>query len=205
MDTPTERAAAQGAGYRLFRRVVDARPEEIKALGWSWLYILAVFAANYWTGPIRDGVAVAGGIENLPWLFTGTLLGMLAVNPPFAALVAKLPRARFISITYRFFMANLVLFFLLLNGLGAEQSIWVGRVFFIWTSIFNLFVVSVFWALMVDLFNAEQGKRLFGFISAGATLGGIMGSSLTAMLARTIPPVYLLLASAPRKPRRRRD
>ncbi|HKA32415.1 MAG TPA: MFS transporter [Candidatus Binatia bacterium] len=180
----------------MFRRVVDARPEEVKALAWSWLYILAVFASYYVIRPIRDEIGVAGGIENLPWLFTGTLLGMLAVNPPFAALVAKLPRNRFISITYRFFMANLVLFFLLLKGAGAEQSIWIGRVFFIWTSIFNLFVVSVFWALMVDLFNAEQGKRLFGFISAGATLGGIMGSSLTAALAQYIPPVYLLLASA---------
>ena len=197
MDSPTERAdTARGPGNRLFRRLVDARPEEIKALAWSWLYILAVFASYYVIRPIRDEIGVAGGLENLPWLFTGTLLGMLAVNPPFAALVAKLPRARFISIAYRFFMANLVLFFLLLNGLGAEQSIWVGRVFFIWTSIFNLFVVSVFWALMVDLFNAEQGKRLFGFISAGATLGGIMGSSLTAALAQYIPPVYLLLASA---------
>jgi AAA family ATP:ADP antiporter len=196
MDSPTERADAHGAGYRLFRRVVDARPEEVKALAWSWLYILAVFASYYVIRPIRDEIGVAGGLENLPWLFTGTLLGMLAVNPPFAALVAKLPRARFISITYRFFMANLVLFFLLLKGAGMEESIWVGRIFFIWTSIFNLFVVSVFWALMVDLFNAEQGKRLFGFISAGATLGGIMGSSLTAALAQYIPPVYLLLASA---------
>ncbi|HEY1375124.1 MAG TPA: MFS transporter [Candidatus Binatia bacterium] len=185
-----------GRAYRLFRRIVDARPEEIAALAWSWLYILAVFASYYVIRPIRDEIGIAGGIENLPWLFTATLLGMLAVNPPFAALVAKLPRNRFISITYRFFMANLVLFFLLLKGAGAEQSIWIGRVFFVWTSIFNLFVVSIFWALMVDLFNAEQGKRLFGFISAGATLGGIMGSSLTAALAQYIPPVYLLLISA---------
>lgn len=197
MDPQTPSADRSPAtGYRLFRRVVDARPDEIKALAWSWLYILSVFASYYVIRPIRDEIGVAGGVENLPWLFTGTLLGMLAVNPPFAALVARLPRARFISIAYRFFMANLALFFLLLSGAGAEQSIWVGRVFFIWTSVFNLFVVSVFWALMVDLFNAEQGKRLFGFISAGATLGGIMGSSLTAALARYIPPVYLLLASA---------
>jgi len=197
MDPQTPSAdPARGAGHQLFRRIVDARPDEIKALAWSWLYILAVFASYYVIRPIRDEIGVAGGVENLPWLFTGTLLGMLAVNPAFAALVAKLPRARFIAIAYRFFLANLVLFFLLLRAAGPEQSIWIGRVFFIWTSVFNLFVVSVFWALMVDLFNAEQGKRLFGFISAGATLGGIMGSSLTAALARYIPPVYLLLASA---------
>jgi ATP:ADP antiporter, AAA family len=196
MDSQSPSDDPERSGGRFFRRVVDARPDEIQALAWSWLYILAVFASYYVIRPIRDEIGVAGGVENLPWLFTATLLGMLAMNPPFAALVASLPRARFIAIAYRFFIANLVLFFLLLRGAGAEQSIWIGRVFFVWTSIFNLFVVSVFWALMVDLFNAEQGKRLFGFISAGATLGGIMGSSLTAAIARTIPPVYLLLVSA---------
>src|SRR5262244_2594545 len=181
---------------RLLNRMIDVRPAELSALGWSWLYIFSVLSAYYILRPIRDEMGVAGGVENLQWLFTGTLFGMILVNPPFAALVAKLPRVRFISIAYRFFIANLLIFVLLLKMASAEQDIWIGRVFFIWTSIFNLFVVSVFWALMVDLFNAEQGKRLFGFISAGATLGGIMGSSLTAALAQYIPPVYLLLASA---------
>ncbi len=141
-------------------------------------------------------MGVAGGVENLQWLFTGTLVGMIAVNPPFAALVAKLPRVRFIAITYRFFIANLLLFIVLLAVASTEQNIWIGRIFFIWTSIFNLFVVSVFWALMVDVFDSEQGKRLFGFIAAGATLGGILGSSVTASLAKQLPATYLLLVSA---------
>src|SRR5436190_1761454 len=115
MDAGTQSTgAARGIGYRLLRRMIDARPEELKALAWSWLYILAVFASYYVIRPVRDEIGVSGGVENLPWLFTGTLLGMLAVNPPFAALVARLPRARFIAVTYRFFMANLLLFFLLL-------------------------------------------------------------------------------------------
>jgi AAA family ATP:ADP antiporter len=139
---------------------------------------------------------VAGGVENLPWLFTGTLLGMLAVNPPFAALVASLPRMRFIALTYRFFIANLLIFALLLYAATGAQNIWIGRVFFIWTSVFNLFVVSIFWAVMVDVFDSEQGKRLFGFIAAGATLGGIMGSSLTAALANHVASTMLLIFSA---------
>ena len=85
---------------------------------------------------------------------------------------------------------------LALHWASAEQNIWIGRVFFIWASVFNLFVVSVFWAMMVDVFDAEQGKRLFGFIAAGATLGGIFGSSLTAALAKQVSPIYLLLVSA---------
>ena len=73
-------------------------------------------------------------------------------------------------------------FFALLLVTGAEQ-IWIGRVFFIWTSVFNLFVVSVFWAFLVDVFSREQGTRLFGFIAAGATVGAMSGSAITASLA----------------------
>ena len=185
-----------GLVYRLLKRMIDVRPAEMRALGWSWLYIFAVLSSYYILRPIRDEMGVAGGVENLQWLFTGTLLGMIAVNPPFAALVAKLPRLRFIAFTYRFFGANLLLFILLLHWASSEQNIWLGRVFFIWASVFNLFVVSVFWAVMVDVFDTEQSKRLFGFIAAGATLGGIMGSSLTAAFAKDVPATYLLLVSA---------
>jgi ATP:ADP antiporter, AAA family len=189
-------AEAGGAVYRLLGRLIDVRPAEMRALGWSWLYIFAILSSYYILRPIRDEMGVAGGVENLPWLFTGTLIGMIAVNPPFAALVAALPRTRFISLTYRFFVANLLLFALLLYSATETQNIWIGRVFFIWTSIFNLFVVSVFWAVMVDVFDTDQSKRLFGFIAAGATLGGIMGSSLTAALATEVSSAMLLIISA---------
>ena len=185
-----------GIVYRFLRRLIDVRPAELRALGWSWLYIIAVFISYYILRPIRDEMGVAGGVENLQWLFTGTLCGMIAVNPPFAALVAKLPRVKFIGLSYRFFAVNLLAFVVLLQMASGEQSVWIGRLFFIWTSIFNLFVVSVFWALMVDVFDTEQGKRLFGFIAAGATIGGIVGSSLTAALAKQVSATYLLLASA---------
>ena len=186
----------EGAAGRLLRRLIPARPDETRALAWSWLYIFSILSSYYIIRPIRDEMGVASGVENLPWLFTGTLLAMIAVNPPFAALVRKMTRERFIPVAYRFFMANLLLFFLLLKFSTPEQNIWIGRAFFIWTSVFNLFVVSIFWALMVDVFNSEQAKRLFGFIAAGATLGGIVGSSLTAGLAEQVGPVYLLLVSA---------
>ena len=197
-DSSTGVNPRDGGGpiYRLLRRFLDVRPAEIRALAWSWLYIFSLLSSYYILRPVRDEMGVAGGIENLPWLFTGTLAGMIAVNPPFAALVARLPRVRFIAIAYRFFISNLLIFAILLNAASAEQNIWLGRLFFIWTSIFNLFVVSVFWALMVDVYDSEQSKRLFGFIAAGATLGGIVGSSITALLAKQVSPVYLLLISA---------
>jgi AAA family ATP:ADP antiporter len=185
-----------GAVHGFLRRLIDIRPAEMRALGWSWLYIFSVLSSYYILRPIRDEMGVAGGVENLQWLFTGTLLGMIALNPPFSALVSRLPRARFIALTYRFFIANLLIFILLLHHSTGAQGIWVGRAFFIWVSIFNLFVVSVFWAVMVDVFDNEQGKRLFGFIAAGATLGGIAGSSLTAGFAKHVAATVLLLISA---------
>ncbi|WP_027173354.1 MFS transporter [Methylobacterium sp. 10] len=190
---------AAGSGSSIppwLRRLIDVRAEEVPALAWSWAYIFSILAAYYVLRPIRDQMGVAGGIENLPWLFTGTLVGMLALNVPFAWLVKTLPRARFVPLTYRFFAANIVLFAGALYLAGPEGDIWIGRAFFIWLSIFNLFVVSVFWATIVDVFSTEQGKRLFGFIAAGATLGAIAGSATTAILARDVPTWALLIGAA---------
>jgi ATP:ADP antiporter, AAA family len=182
--------------YRILGRLIEVRPEEAPVVGWCWLYIFSVLSSYYIMRPIRDQAGVAGGVNNLQWLFTATLIGMLVLNIPFAYLVKKLPRSRFIPITYRFFAANIVLFAALLYWSDSSQTIWVGRIFFIWVSVFNLFVVSVFWQMNVDLFSPEQGKRLFAVIAAGATIGAIVGSSLTASLARYVSPTFLLLGAA---------
>jgi AAA family ATP:ADP antiporter len=181
---------------RLLGRLVAIKADEVRLVGWAWLYLFAVFSAYYVIRPIRDEAGIAGGVSNLPWLFTGTLLAMMAVNPPFAALVARLPRRRFIGLAYRFFILNLIVFLVLFQITSVETNVWVGRAFFIWTSVFNLFVVSVFWAFMVDVFTNEQGKRLFGFIAAAATMGGILGAGLTATAVQSIGVPLLLLASA---------
>ncbi|HET7594875.1 MAG TPA: hypothetical protein VFK49_05435 [Stellaceae bacterium] len=185
-----------GVAYRLLQRVVAVRPEEMRAVFWCWLYIFAVLSSYYIMRPMRDQMGVAGGVKNLPWLFTGTLTAMLVLNLPFAYLVKKLPRSRFIALTYRFFAVNILLFAAALHVAHADQTVWIGRVFFIWASVYNLFVVSVFWQLNVDLFSAEQGKRLFGFIAAGATIGAIAGSAITASLARHVSATLLLIGAA---------
>ncbi|MBL8141849.1 MAG: MFS transporter, partial [Acidobacteria bacterium] len=140
MTAPTTTPSDEGVLYRLLRLVLPVTPAEVGTLGWSWLYLFSVFFAYSVIRPVRDEAGVAGGVENLPWLFTGTLVGMLIVNPPFAALVAKLPRSRFIALTYRFFALNLLAFLVLFKTTTGDANIWVGRVFFIWTSVFNLFV-----------------------------------------------------------------
>jgi AAA family ATP:ADP antiporter len=178
------------------RRLFDVRPHEVAVVAWCWLAIFCVLSSYYVMRPIRDQAGVAGGVQNLQWLFTGTLILMLVLNLPFAYLVKRLPRRRFIPITYHFFALNILLFGALFHFADPAQTVWVGRAFFIWASAFNLFVVSMFWQLNVDVFTPEQGKRLFGVIGAGATLGAIVGSALTAALARHVPPMVLLLGAA---------
>lgn len=175
---------------RLRRRVVDIHEAEVAVVVWSCAYFFFVLSSYY---PIRDEAGVAGGVDKLAWLFTATLVAMLLVHPIYTALVARMPRARFVPPIYRFFILNLVVFFLLLS---VTDSVWVGRAFFIWTSVFNLFVVSVFWSLMADLYHPAQSQRLFGLVAVGGTLGSVLGASITSGLSHFVSSASLLLVSA---------
>jgi AAA family ATP:ADP antiporter len=177
-------------------KIVDVRPSELRALGMAFVFNFVILASYYVVRPIRDDIGAAGGLENLSWLFTATLAGMLIANTLFSAIVARMSRRRFIPIAYRFFIVNLVAFYLAMRFLPAPQQPWVGRVFYVWVSVFNLFVVTVFWAFMTDVFNSDQGKRLFGFISVGGTLGGIIGALITGGLVKQIGALNLLFFSA---------
>jgi len=176
-------------------RVVSVEEDEVTPMLWACLYFFFVLAAYFVIRPIRDEMGVAGGVRNLPWLFLGTLVGMLLFHPLFTTLVSRLPRRIFIPLSYGFFAVNLVFFWLLFRILPSTEDIWVGRIFFVWTSIFNLFVVSIFWSLMADLFRPVQAKRLFGFVAVGGTGGAVAGSATTAFLASRITPTNLLLLS----------
>lgn len=178
---------------RTLGRIVDARDNELGALFAGCAYFFFVLASWYVLRPVRDAMGATGGVQNLAWLFTGTLLLTLAANPLFSLLVVRLRVRRFVPLVYHFFSLNLLLFLLLFLFADLESDVWLGRVFFVWTSVFNLFVVSVFWACMADAFRAEQAKRLFGFIGAGGTLGGIVGAGVTAAFAARVGTTGLLL------------
>lgn len=175
-------------------RLVNAQAHEIAALRWSFGYFFCLLSGYYVLRPVRDEMGIQGGVQNLPWLFTATFLTMLAAVPLFGWLTARFPRRVVLPAVYWFFAANLALFYIAFQAPGLAP--YVARVFFVWVSVFNLFVVSVFWSFMVDLFSDEQGKRLFGFIAAGGTSGAIAGPVLTAALSGTLGPVRLLWISA---------
>ena len=170
------------------------RPGEVRALCWSFAYFFCLLAGYYVLRPLRDEMGIAGGVRNLPWLFTATFFVMLAVVPVFGAVVANLPRRRFIPLVYHFFVLNIAIFWLLLTFDAGKVH--VARVFFVWISVFNLFAVSVFWSFMADLFASGQGKRLFGFIAAGGSAGALLGPAVTVGLAVPLGPVNLLIVAA---------
>jgi AAA family ATP:ADP antiporter len=170
------------------------RPEEVRALLWSFAYFFCLLAAYYILRPLRDEMGIAGGVRNLQWLFTATFLVMLAAVPLYGALVARVARRLFIPLVYHFFVVNLAIFWLLLT-FDVERLI-VARVFFVWISVFVLFAVSVFWSFMADVYNSQQGKRLYGFIAAGGSAGALAGPAITIGLAGAIGAVNLLIVAA---------
>ena len=172
---------------------MPATPQERAAALWSFAYFFMLLAGYYVLRPLRDQMGIAGGVKALPWMFTATFVTLIVAQPLYGALVARLPRARFIPIVYHFFVANLLLFWLLLTFDVAPVI--VARVFFVWVSVFNLFAVAVFWSFMADLFTSEQGKRLFGFIGAGGTAGGLLGPVITIALSVPFGPANLLLVA----------
>ena len=176
------------------RRILKIQPGEAKALIWAFAYFFFLLCAYYILRPLRDEMGVAAGVGNLQWLFTATFFVMLAATPAFGAVVQRLPRRRFIPWVYRFFAISLILFWLLLR-LDIER-VYVARALFVWVSVFNLFVVTVFWGFMSERFGYERGRRLFGFIAAGGTAGALLGPLITAVAVVPLGPAQLLLISA---------
>jgi len=175
-------------------RALRAERHELPALAWSFAYFFTLLAGYYVLRPVRDEMGVQAGTARLPWLFTATFATMLLLVPLYGWLCARLPRARLLPAVYGFFAANLVLFWAALESGVPARSL--APVFFVWVSVFNLFVVSVFWSFMADLFDARQAARLYGAIAAGGSCGAIAGPTITALAAAPLGTANLLLVSA---------
>ena len=175
-------------------RLLGLRPGE----WWPTLLSAALFCtllcSYYLLRPLRDALAVQGGVSQLPWTFTATFVVMLAAVPLFGLLSARVPLRRALPAVYLFFAASLLVFDRALASEGFAEAAAVA--FFVWVSVFNLFVVSVFWSLMADLHDAGAADRLFGLIAAGGSIGAIAGPLLAAVLAELSGTRHLLPTSA---------
>ncbi len=188
----------------LFDDVLGLEKHEYVAVAWSFAYFFCVLSSYYILRPVRETMAVVSGPNTILWLFTGTLVVMLTVTPIFGWVASRYPRRKFLPWVYLFFISNIVIFWLIFSLMIDRnvEHVWLGRVFFVWLSVFNLFVVSVFWSFMADIYTREQGRRLFGVITAGGSIGALAGGAATSSLVVHIgfqnlfPIAAILLAIA---------
>jgi len=178
----------------LVKKLANAKPGEVRALLWSFAYFFFLLSTYYMLQPLRDAMGSEGGTRGLSWLFLATFAATLITVPFQSALAARLPRRVFIPVVYLFLVANMLVFWFLMRSHIA--TVGVARAFFIWTTVFSVFTVSIFWTFMADLYSAEQSKRLFGFIGAGGSIGSILGPLITARLVGPIGVANLLLVSS---------
>lgn len=179
---------------RFLVRTFSVRREEIRGLLGSFALLFLIWTAYSILRPVRETMGITSGVSKLPILFWATFVCTLAIQPAFGALASRLRRATLLPVLYVFFASNLLLFYAWFYL--QEDHTWIARAFFVWLSVVNLFWLSVFWSFMADIFSREQSHRLFGFIAAGTSLGGLAGPLVTATLAETIGTLNLLLVAA---------
>jgi len=177
----------------LIGRLVEIRDDkELKGLLWATTYGFFIMFSYYILRAVRDEISSADR-GNLQILWTAVFFVMLVAVPLYSWIASKYSRGVFVPLANRFFIACLIGFWLCLVFLPEAARPWIDRVFYVWTSVFALFVVTVFWGLLADCFDNSQARRMFSFIAVGSSVGGMVGSSVTAGLAEVLPTFSLLL------------
>jgi len=162
----------------------------------AFIYFFCVLAAYYVIRPVRDQLSAAVGSTSLPIFYAATFVATLLLTPIFGALVARYPRRQFVPIVYLFFIAGMIAFIPAFQAQDAIGARVLGSIFFVWVSVFNLFVVAVFWSFMADLFDAEQAHRLFPVITLGGAIGALAGPALTKAFVFLVGVPGLLIVSS---------
>lgn len=196
---PSETQQSAGNGpIRYLTRLLGIEPGEFSAVTWSFVYFFCILGSYYMLRPVREAMAVESGPNTIPWLFGGTFLTMLVATPIYGWIASKYPRKRFLPWVYYFFISNILIFWATFSYAITNELdyVWMSRLFFVWISVFNLYVVSVFWSFMADLYSQAQGRRLFGIISSGGSIGALIGAKATSALVVTIGFQNLMPISA---------
>ena len=196
-SSPTQQAALSGPA-QFASRALGVQPGEFSAAAWSFAYFFCVLGSYYMLRPVREAMAVQSGPETIPYLFAGTFMTMLVATPIFGWVASRFPRKTFLPWVYYFFILNILIFWAAFSYAidRGDDYVWLSRIFFVWISVFNLYVVTVFWSFMADVYTREQGRRLFGMISAGGSIGALLGGILTRAIVVPIGFQNLMPISA---------
>jgi ATP:ADP antiporter, AAA family len=180
---------------RLFKSVAAVEPYEVKAVILSMLYFFFLFGSYSVVKPVRDAMGTVYGVAHLQELFTATLLASVVFAPLYSGLASRIKLSTFLPWVYGFVALTILVFYALFASRQYQER-WIAAGFYVWVSTFNMLIISVFWTFMADIFSRTQAKRLFGFVAAGGTLGGIVGPAIATVLATRIGNSNLLLISA---------
>ncbi len=170
------------------------RPSERKLVFWSFIYFFCLLSGYFILRPLRDEMGIINGANKMQWLFTGTFITMLLIVPLFGYITKKYTISKMLVISYVFFILHILLFYFLFKSAGTSKLLAIS--FFIWLSVFNLFVVSLFWSFMVDVYSSESSKRVFGIIAAGGSTGALVGPIISSVMATSLSVENLLLVAA---------
>ena len=175
-------------------RLFGVRPHEAPAVAAGLAMFFLLFTGYFMLRPVRETMGVAGGVDNLQWLFTGTFLATVAVLPLYGWIASKVARRRIVPWVFGLVVATLL-------GFGAglvlqPDNVWAGRAFYIWVSVINLLLISLAWSVLADVFASVEAKRLFALIAAGASAGGLTGPVLATVLVRPLGHGGLMLLSS---------
>ncbi len=182
---------------RVFKSMAVIEDFELKAVTLSMLYFFFLFGSYSVVKPVRDAMGTVYGVKHLQELFTATFLASLVFAPLYSGLASRIRLATFLPWVYGFIAASVLLFFALFRGVADPGQLhWVSAGFYVWVSTFNILIISVFWSFMADIFSRTQAKRLFGFVAAGGTIGGIVGPLIATLLGKSVGNNGLMLIAA---------
>jgi AAA family ATP:ADP antiporter len=191
--TPTTKVPSPLA--HVLKRLAAVEPYEVRAVVLSMLYFFFLFGSYSVVKPVRDAMGTVYGVSHLQELFTATFIASFVFAPLYSGLASRLKLSTFLPWVYGFVAVTILLFYALFVS-GKYQDHWIAAGFYVWVSTFNMLIISVFWTFMADIFSRTQAKRLFGFVAAGGTIGGIVGPAIATFLATRIGNSNLLLISS---------
>lgn len=168
--------------------------DEAGLVGSGLTMFFLLFAGYFMLRPVRETMGIAGGVNNLQWLFTATFFATLVAAPAFGWLASRVKRRNILYWVFGFFAANLLAF--ALGFMLAPDDLWAARVFYVWMSVFNLIAISVAWSVLVDVVESARAKRIFALMASGASFGGLVGPLAGGLLVSRVGHAGLLVISA---------
>jgi AAA family ATP:ADP antiporter len=180
---------------RFFKSAAVIESFEMRAVVLSMVFFFLLFGSYSIVKPVRDAMGTVYGMANIQELFTGTFIASFLFAPLYSFFASRIKLSIFLPCVYGFIAASIVAFYLLFEAEGVQDRM-VAAAFYVWVSTFNILIISVFWTFMADIFSRTQAKRLFGFVAAGGTIGGIVGPLLATVLVKSVGNNNLMLISA---------